>query len=412
VKVLVLGAGGREHALVRSLAADPDVDEVHAAPGNPGMAEAVLLHPVDPLDRRAVAELAARIGAGLVVVGPEAPLVSGVADAVRARGIACFGPTRQAAQLEGSKSFAKQVMAAAGVPTAMSRVCDSRDDADSALDAFGSPYVVKDDGLAAGKGVLVTLDREEALEHADRCRRVVIEEYLDGPEVSVFGVTDGETVLPMVPAQDYKRLQDGNAGPNTGGMGAYAPLPWAPPDLADEALARVLQPTVDELRRRGTPFSGLLYAGLVLSGRGLRVLEFNARFGDPETQALLALLRSPLGALLHAAATGTLAGFPPLAWQPGAAVAVVLAASGYPQAPHTGDPVTGLDAAAALDGVSVLHSGTGIDPAGRLVTAGGRVLTVVGVDADLEAARGRAYAGAARVHFPGAQLRGDIAAGV
>jgi phosphoribosylamine--glycine ligase len=412
VKVLVLGAGGREHALVRALAADPDVEEVHAAPGNPGMAEAVLRHPVDALDGRAVAELAVRIGARLVVVGPEAPLVCGVADAVRARGIACFGPTRRAAQLEGSKSFAKQVMAAAGVPTAMSRVCESRADAESALDAFGSPYVVKDDGLAAGKGVLVTSERKHALAHADRCRRVVIEEYLDGPEVSVFGVTDGETVLPMLPAQDYKRLEDGNTGPNTGGMGAYAPLPWVPPDLADEALARILQPTVDELRRRGTPFSGLLYAGLVLGGRGLRVLEFNARFGDPETQALLALLRSPLGALLSAAATGTLADFPPLAWHPGAAVAVVLAAAGYPQAPRTGDPVTDLDSAQGLEGVSVLHSGTATDPAGRLVTAGGRVLTVVGVGADVAAARKRAYAGGARVDFPGAQHRSDIAAGV
>ncbi len=316
MKTLVIGTGGREHALARALSLDPAVTEVHVAPGNPGIAAVATLHPVDPLDGEAVADLAERLGAGLVVVGPEAPLVAGVADVVAARGIPVFGPSAAAARLEGSKTFAKDVMTAAGVPTARAHTCTTPEEAAAALDEFGPTYVVKADGLAAGKGVVVTDDRAEALAHAAACDRVVIEEFLDGPEVSLFALcgwneADGTTVYPLQPAQDFKRIFDGDAGPNTGGMGAYTPLPWAPPGLVDEVLRDVLQPTVDELARRGTPFTGLLYAGLALTSRGTRVIEFNARFGDPETQPLLALLESPLSPLLLGAATGTLADVAP-----------------------------------------------------------------------------------------------------
>ncbi len=318
MKVLVIGSGGREHALALALSRDPEVTELHAAPGNPGIAAVAELHEVRAEDGTAVADLAERLGVDLVVIGPEAPLVAGVADAVRARDIDCFGPSAEAARLEGSKAFAKDVMAAAEVPTALAHVCTSREEVEAALDAFGPPYVVKDDGLAAGKGVVVTESREEALEHATGCARVVVEEYLDGPEVSLFAITDGTTVVPLQPAQDFKRVGDGDTGPNTGGMGAYTPLPWAPEGLVEEVTARVLQPTVDEMARRGPPFAGLLYAGLALTGRGVRVVEFNARFGDPETQPLMALLDSPLGVLLRAAARGTLEEVAAPRWKPGA----------------------------------------------------------------------------------------------
>ena len=409
MKTLVIGTGGREHALARALSLDPHVSEVHAAPGNPGIAAVATLHDVDPLDGAAVADLAQRLGVDLVVVGPEAPLVAGVADAVTGRGIACFGPSQQAARLEGSKAFAKEVMAAAGVPTAEARVCTTADEVAAALDAFGPPYVVKDDGLAAGKGVVVTGDRQQALDHAALCERVVVEEFLDGPEVSLFAITDGTTVVPLQPAQDFKRIFDADEGPNTGGMGAYTPLPWAPADLVAEVQATVLQPTVDEMARRGTPFAGLLYAGLALTSRGTRVVEFNARFGDPETQPLMALLDSPLSQLLYGAATGTLADVPAPAWKDGAAVAVVLAGKGYPESSSKGDVITGVEAAEALDGVHVIHAGTAqVD--GDLVTAGGRVLAVVATGTDLTAAREAAYAGVAEIAFDGAQHRTDIAA--
>jgi phosphoribosylamine--glycine ligase len=408
VKVLVIGGGGREHALAAALARDPGVEQVHAAPGNPGIGEVAELHPVDPVDGDAVAGLAERLGVDLVVVGPEAPLVAGVADAVRARGISCFGPSAEAARLEGSKAFAKEVMAAAGVPTALARVCTTPETAADALDALGPPYVVKDDGLAAGKGVVVTEDRAEALAHAVRCERVVIEEFLDGPEVSLFAVTDGTTVVPLLPAQDFKRALDGDRGPNTGGMGAYAPLAWLPEGLVAEVTARVLQPTVDEMARRGTPFSGLLYAGLALTGRGVRVVEFNARFGDPETQPLMALLASPLGVLLAAAAEGRLDELGPLTWFGGSAVAVVVAAANYPGTPRTGDPVDGLAAAAGLDGVSVIHAGTRAED-GRVVTSGGRVLAVTAVGSDVADARAKAYAGVDLLHIDGSHHRTDIA---
>ncbi|GAA3187683.1 MULTISPECIES: phosphoribosylamine--glycine ligase [Streptomyces] len=415
MKVLVIGGGAREHALCRSLSLDPDVTKVYCAPGNAGIAEVAELRSVDALDGTAVAALAAELGAGLVVVGPEAPLVAGVADAVRERGIPVFGPSAQAARLEGSKAFAKDVMAAAGVPTARSYVCTTAEEIDAALDAFGAPYVVKDDGLAAGKGVVVTEDVAAARAHALACveggGQTVIEEFLDGPEVSLFAVTDGESVVPLQPAQDFKRALDGDAGPNTGGMGAYSPLPWADPKLVDEVLATVLQPTVDELRRRGTPFSGLLYAGLAITSRGVRVIEFNARFGDPETQVVLARLKTPLAGLLHAAATGTLAALPPLRWSDGAAVTVVIASHNYPGTPRTGDPIEGLAAVAEQDGPKayVLHAGTKQDASGAVLSAGGRVLSVTATGADLTAARDRAYRAVGRISLDGSQHRTDIA---
>lgn len=415
VKILVVGSGAREHALVEALQRFDD--EVHAAPGNAGIAREVPVHPLDVQDATAIADLAEQIAADLVVIGPEIPLVLGAADAVRARGIACFGPSAEAAQLEGSKAFAKQVMAAAGVPTAMARVCTTIDEAEQALDSFGTPYVVKDDGLAAGKGVVVTDDRDAALAHVRACldrgeaAAVVIEEYLDGPEVSLFAITDGTTILPLQPAQDFKRVGDADTGPNTGGMGAYSPLPWAPEGLVDEITERVLQPTVDAMRAAGTPFSGLLYAGLALTSRGLRVVEFNARFGDPETQVVLARLITPLAPVLYAAATGTLGDLPPLHWSPDAAVVVVIAAEGYPGGVTTGDVLTGLDEAALVPGARVLHAGTSTDADDALVSAGGRVLSVVGTGTDLEAARATAYAAVDRIGLRGSHHRRDIAAG-
>ncbi|MCD9143958.1 phosphoribosylamine--glycine ligase [Streptomyces albireticuli] len=409
MKVLVIGGGAREHALCRSLSLDPDVTALHCAPGNAGIAEVAEVHPVDALDGAAVVALAEALGAELVVVGPEAPLVAGVADAVRERGIPVFGPSAEAARLEGSKAFAKDVMAAANVPTARAYVCTTPEEIDAALDAFGAPYVVKDDGLAAGKGVVVTGDVAAAREHALACGRVVIEEFLDGPEVSLFAVTDGETVVPLQPAQDFKRALDGDEGPNTGGMGAYSPLPWADPKLVEEVLQSVLQPTVDELRRRGTPFSGLLYAGLAITSRGVRVIEFNARFGDPETQVVLARLKTPLAGLLHAAGTGTLATFPPLRWSDGAAVTVVVASHNYPGTPRTGDVIEGLPAVDALDDAYVLHAGTAHDAEGRVVSAGGRVLSVTATGPDLATARERAYEGVALVRLDGSHHRTDIA---
>ena len=411
MRVLVLGSGGREHALARSLSLDPAVSQLHAAPGNPGIAEFAELHPVAPSDPAQVTALGARTAADLVVVGPEAPLVAGVADAVRAAGIRCFGPDQAAAMIEGSKSFAKQVMTAAGVPTAAARTCRTEAEAAAALDEFGPPYVVKADGLAAGKGVVVSTDRAEALAHAKACGTVVIEEFLDGPEVSVFALADGRSAVALQPAQDYKRAHDGNSGPNTGGMGAYTPLSWAPADLADETLASVVQPALDELSRRGAPFSGLLYAGLCLTSRGLRVVEFNARFGDPETQVVLDRLGTPLGGLLTAAADGDLSAAGKLTWLPGAAVTVVIAAEGYPAGPVSGDVLDGMDDAGRVPGAYVLQAGTAASSSGALTASGGRVLDVVGHGPDLAAARTSAYQAAARIRLRGGWYRKDIAAG-
>ncbi|MFE5338086.1 phosphoribosylamine--glycine ligase [Isoptericola sp. NPDC056573] len=420
MKILVVGTGAREHAIVHALASEAaegaqPAHELHAAPGNPGMAAQADLHPVDANDGRAVAALARTLGVDLVVVGPEAPLVAGVADAVREAGIPVFGPSAEAARLEGSKAFAKDVMAAAAVPTAMAHVCTTVEQVADALDAFGAPYVVKDDGLAAGKGVVVTSDRDAALAHAREALdtrgdegRVVIEEYLDGPEVSLFCLCDGASVVPMVPAQDFKRVGDDDAGPNTGGMGAYTPLDWVPSGLVAEVVDRIAQPTVDEMARRGTPFSGVLYVGLALTSRGTRVVEFNARFGDPEIQAVLARLRTPLSGVLLAAATGRLDAIEPLRWSDDAVVNVVVASQGYPESPRKGDPITGIADAEALDDVHVLHAGTAVVD-GALVSAGGRVLSVVGRGADLAAARAASYAGVEKIALDGSHHRSDIA---
>lgn len=407
MKVLVIGSGAREHALVRSLAQDASVTSLHAAPGNPGMAEHASLHPCDISIPNEIADLAARLEVDLVVIGPEAPLVAGAADAVRARGIACFGPSALAARIEGSKAFAKEIMVAAGVPTGRSRTCHTLGEVGDALDEFGPPYVVKDDGLAAGKGVVVTSDREVALAHAAGCRTVVIEEFLDGPEISLFGIADGETVLAFEPAQDFKRVGDGDTGGNTGGMGAYSPLPWAPADLVERVRAEILQPTIDEMRRRDTPFVGLLYAGLALTSKGLKVIEFNARFGDPETQVLLARLRTPLGDVLYRAATGSLAEERALDFSSDAAVTVVIASSGYPGEIRTGDEITGLTAAGAV-GAIVFQAGTRTQN-GSLLSAGGRVLSVTGVGPNLAAAREVAYRGVDAITLAGSIHRNDIA---
>jgi phosphoribosylamine---glycine ligase len=407
VRVLVVGSGAREHAIVLALAQDPGVTALACAPGNAGTAT-VAEHPgVDAGDPAAVAALALDWRADLVVIGPEAPLVAGAADAVRAAGIACFGPSAAAARIEGSKSFAKDVMAAAGVNTATSVVVDNPAHLDAALARFEPPYVVKDDGLAAGKGVVVSHDLDVARAHAstllDTGHPVLLEAYLDGPEVSLFCLVDGETVVPLLPAQDFKRVGDEDTGPNTGGMGAYAPLPWASPALVDELVEKVVAPVAAELVHRDTPFSGLLYAGLVLTAAGPAVIEFNCRFGDPETQVVLALLRSPLARLLHATATGRLAAEPPPQWADGAAVTVVVAAEGYPGPPRLGDVITG------AEGAGVLHAGTRRRDDGAVVSSGGRVLSVVGTGPDLLAARQEAYLRLEQVHLAGSHHRTDIA---
>ena len=412
VKVLVIGPGGREHAIVRSLLADPNVSEVHAAPGNAGISKLVPTYNINGNDPEAVAELATRLGVDLVVVGPEAPLAAGVSDAVREAGIPVFGPSKAAAQLEASKAFAKEVMAEAGVPTAMAMVATNAGEAASALDTFGAPYVVKDDGLAAGKGVVVTRDRDEALAHAQSCfdagGSVVIEEFLDGPEVSLFVLCDGQNTVALSPAQDFKRIFDNDEGPNTGGMGAYTPLEWAPQGLVQEVLDRVAQPTVKEMARRGTPFVGVLFVGLALTSRGTRVIEFNVRFGDPETQAVLARLKTPLGALLMAAAKGELDKAEELRWARETAVAVVIASENYPDKPRTGDRIRGLKKVEELDGVHIIHAGTALDDEGKVVSAGGRVLAVVALGSDLVEAREKAYDGVELIKLDGSQFRTDI----
>jgi phosphoribosylamine--glycine ligase len=406
MRVLVVGSGAREHALCLALAADPEVTGLICAPGNAGTAMIAETRPLDVTDANAVADLAVASAAGLVVVGPEVPLVAGAADAVRERGIDCFGPSAAAARLEGSKSFAKEIMAAAEVPTAASRTCSTAAEAAAALDEFGPTYVVKADGLAAGKGVVVTDDRAVALAHAVACGEVVVEEFLDGPEVSLLCVCDGEVVVPLIPAQDFKRIGDGDAGPNTGGMGAYAPLPWAPVGLVEDVLTQVVRPTLAEMTRRGTPFSGVLYVGLALTAKGPKVVEFNARFGDPETQVVLALLDTPLAGLLAASATGRLAAHPPLQWRDGAAVTVVLAAAGYPATPRTGEVISGGD----LPGV--LHAGTMRREDGAVISSGGRVLSLTATGTTVAQARAAAYDLVGEVSFAGAQHRTDIAKGI
>ena len=404
MKILLVGSGGREHALGVGLQADPACTELHVAPGNPGIAQFAQCHPLVITDNQAILELAQQLEVELVVVGPEVPLVNGVADLLRAAGIAVFGPSKAAAQLEGSKNFAKEVMRDAGVPTAHSFTCTTQHEIEIALDAFDAPYVVKDDGLAAGKGVVVTNDRQEALDHALACKRVVIEEYLDGPEVSLFGISDGTTVIPMQPAQDFKRALDGDQGPNTGGMGAYSPLPWAPSDIIEDTYKQVLAPMIAEMAARGTPFVGLLYAGLALTDHGTRVIEFNARFGDPETQVLIPLLKTPLATLLYKAATGNLKETT-LDWRDDSAVTVVLAAEGYPSTPKSGGAITGFS---TIDNVQIYHAGTSTTEQG-VVASGGRVLTVTGIGEDLTEARNRAYRAISQIRLAGSFYRTDIA---
>ncbi|MBY6685422.1 phosphoribosylamine--glycine ligase [Rhodococcus sp. BP-149] len=406
MRVLVIGSGAREHALLIALAADPEVSAVMCAPGNAGIETVAQTYPVDVASGEAVVSLARERGADLVVIGPEVPLVLGVADAVREAGIACFGPSAAAARIEGSKAFAKDVMASAGVRTATSEVVDTPALLDAALNRFGPTWVVKDDGLAAGKGVVVTQDRLTARAHAAELLElghpVLLESFLSGPEVSLFCLVDGETVVPLLPAQDHKRVGEGDTGPNTGGMGAYTPLPWLPDSMVQRIVDEVVAPVAAEMVARGCPFTGLLYAGLAVDGEGPAVIEFNCRFGDPETQAVLALLDSPLGAALYAASTGTLADLPPLQWKQGSAVTVVLAAENYPGRPRTGDAITG------AENPGVLHAGTAHGRNGGLVSAGGRVLSVVGTGADLAAARTEAYDIMARVSLTGGHFRTDI----
>ena len=403
MKVLLIGSGGREHALATGLAADKSVTELHAAPGNPGIASIAKLHPLDISNNSVIVELAKSLAVDLVVIGPELPLVNGASDELRAAGIAVFGPSKAAAQLEGSKHFAKGVMRDAGVPTAKSFTCETRVEIEKALDSFGAPYVVKDDGLAAGKGVVVTEDREVALQHALACKRVVIEEYLKGPEISLFGISDGTNILPMQPAQDFKRAYENDEGPNTGGMGAYSPLPWAPTDIVEDTYRQVLAPMIAEMAARGTPFVGLLYAGLAVTDRGIRVIEFNARFGDPETQVLIPRLKTPLAQLLYKAATGDLIDSV-LEWSEDSAVTVVLAANGYPADVRTGDEITNLK---PVDGVTIFHAGTKVN--GALVSSGGRVLTVTGLGSDLTEARDKAYRTISQIQLAGSFYRNDIA---
>ena len=412
MRVLVIGSGAREHALLLGLRKDPAVDLLAIAPGNAGTAAIATQYDVDVTSPEDVTALARRIDADLVVIGPEVPLVRGVADAVRAAGIACFGPSADAARIEGSKAFAKDVMTAAGVRTAGSETVDSPADLDGALNRFGPAagqpaWVVKDDGLAAGKGVVVTADRAAAREHAadllESGHPVLLESFLDGPEVSLFCLVDGPTVVPLLPAQDFKRVGDGDTGPNTGGMGAYAPLPWLPDDVMAAIVHDVVEPVAAEMVKRGCPFSGLLYAGLAITAQGPAVVEFNCRFGDPETQAVLALLESPLAQLLQAVATGTLADFPALRWSDGYAVAVVLAAENYPGRPRMGDVIDG------ASGAGILHAGTAPRADGAVVSSGGRVLSVVGTGADLTAAREAAYRTLSSIRLPGSHFRSDIA---
>jgi phosphoribosylamine---glycine ligase len=404
MKILLVGSGGREHALALGLKADKKCSELHVAPGNPGIAEIATTHPLVITDNQAILSLAQSLGVDLVVIGPEVPLVNGAADVLRTAGIATFGPSKAAAALEGSKDFAKGVMRDAGVPTARSFTCIREDEITSALDTLGAPYVVKDDGLAGGKGVVVTDDRAEALAHALSCDRVVIEEFLDGPEISLFGISDGRNILAMEPAQDFKRAYDNNQGPNTGGMGAYSPLPWAPEDIIEQTYEKVLAPVVAEMAARGTPFIGLLYAGLALTKNGIKVIEFNARFGDPETQVLIPRLLTPLADLLYKAATNSLDDTV-LHWSDTSAVTVVLAAQGYPQSPKLGEKIT---IPAPQENTLIFQAGTQ-EKDGSLISSGGRVMTVTGIGSDLESARLRAYQQISTIGLEGSFYRSDIA---
>jgi len=420
MRIAVVGGGGREHALLVALAQSPDVQRLYAVPGNAGTALVASNVPgVGPTDAAGLAAFAEREGVDLTIIGPEQPLVAGVADEFLDRGLPVFGPTAAAARIEGSKAFAKEIMAAAGVPTARAEAFTDAAEAVAALDGFGPPWVIKADGLAAGKGVTVTDNPAAATAaiqaalvggvHGEAGARILLEEYLEGPEASLLAVTDGRTVVPLAPARDHKRVGDGDQGPNTGGMGAYSPLPDLPDELVDEVRRAVLEPTVAELARRGVRYQGVLYAGLTLTADGPRVLEFNCRFGDPEAQAILPRMSTDLADLAWSTAEGTLAGHK-VGWDPRPCVTVVLASGGYPGSYRKGLEVDGLQAAAARPGVHVFHAGTALDPAGRVRTTGGRVLAVTALGDDLADARARAYAAAELVHFDGVHYRRDIAA--
>ncbi|GAA1920323.1 phosphoribosylamine--glycine ligase [Microbacterium aoyamense] len=420
MRILVLGSGAREHAIILALRSEDAPHEILAAPGNAGIARDATIVDLDANDPVAVADFAGTESIDLVVIGPEAPLVAGVADALRTRGIPVFGPGKAAAQLEGSKAFAKRIMDAAGVPTGGAVRAQTREEVEAALDRFGAPHVVKADGLAAGKGVIVTSDRDAALAHADTylpIGPVLVEEFLDGPEVSIFFLSDGDHVLPLSPAQDFKRLRDGDEGPNTGGMGAYSPLPWldgrfgSERDFVDLVTSEIAEPVIRQLDAEGTPFIGLLYAGLILTEQGVKVIEFNARFGDPETQVVLPRLVDPLSELLLAAASGHLEDLPRPAFADDVAVTVVLASDGYPESPVTGRVLTGTDAASAVDRVHLAHAATAESDSG-LIATGGRVLNVVAVATTFREARSRAYRALGEIGLEGARFRTDIAAKV
>ena len=405
MRILVIGSGGREHALLNAMQGH----DLTVAPGNAGMSRLATVRPVDVSSPQAIVELAREIDAELVVIGPEVPLVAGAADALIEAGVSVFGPTKAAAQLEGSKAFAKDVMAAAGVLTASATRVEKLEDVEAALNEYGPRYVVKDDGLAGGKGVVVTEDRAEAKAHAEAVlgagNPVLFESFLEGPEVSLFCLVDGETVVPLLPAQDHKRAYDNDEGPNTGGMGAYAPLPWLPEDGVSTIVDVIARPVAEEMVRRGTPYQGLLYVGAAWGPEGPAVVEFNARFGDPETQAVLSLLETPLADVLLAVAEGRLDEVGELQWRDGFAAMVVLAAEGYPQAAKTGGVITG---EALDDPTKVLHAGTALED-GEYVASGGRVLGVVGQGATLADAVAEAYEVIAGIQLPGAFYRKDIA---
>ena len=405
MRILVIGSGGREHALLNAMQGH----DLTVAPGNAGMSRLATVRAVDVASPDEIVALAREIDAELVVIGPEVPLVAGAADALIEAGVPVFGPTKAAAQLEGSKAFAKDVMATVGVLTASATRVEKLEEVEAALDEYGPRYVVKDDGLAGGKGVVVTEDRAEAKAHAEAVigagNPVLFESFLEGPEVSLFCLVDGETVVPLLPAQDHKRAYDNDEGPNTGGMGAYAPLPWLPEDGVQTIVDAIARPVAEEMVRRGTPYQGLLYVGAAWGPEGPAVVEFNARFGDPETQAVLSLLETPLADVLLAVAEGRLDEVGELQWRDGFAAMVVLAAEGYPQAAKTGGVITG---EALDDPTKVLHAGTALED-GEYVASGGRVLGVVGKGATLEEAVAEAYEVISGIELPGSFYRKDIA---